>query len=204
MEVLEDRRQQILSAAINRFAHFGVGKTSMTEIAKDVNLSKTNLYYYFHDKMEIMAAIIRLLIDESEEALSKEELSHLPTELILEKLLEFKIQYFEKYRLLFQELSLFTGNDPRFEKMASEMMEREIERIAGYLKSGILRGELVTMDVQETSKLYVSIMRGLTTCSLKLWQNPVLDGRLLHDVLEEQKQVNRLFFNGIKKNSSNK
>jgi TetR/AcrR family transcriptional regulator len=198
MEIVEDRRQQILSAAINRFAHFGVGKTSMTEIAKDVNLSKANLYYYFSDKMDIMAAIIQLLIDESEKELNKLDDSDLPTELILLRLLEIKIQYFEKYRLLFQELSLFTGNDPRFEQLTNELMEREIDRIAGLLELGIIKGEIVTLDTRQTSKLYISIMRGLTTCSLKLWQHPMLDGRLLHDVFEEQKQVNHLFFNGIK------
>jgi len=198
MEVNDIRRQHILTAAINRFAHFGVGKTSMTEIAKDVNLSKANLYYYFHDKMDVVAAIIELLIHEGEQALNEQQTEDLTTEETLLKFLEIKILYFEKYRLLFQELSMVTGIGTRFEELAQEMMHKEIERISSIFEAGILRGELVTFDIAETSKLYVSVMRGLTMCVLKPWQNPILDGRVLNGIFEQQKQVNHLFFNGIK------
>lgn len=43
------KREAIIEAAIKRFAHFGVGKTTMTEIGNDLSLSKASLYYYFPD-----------------------------------------------------------------------------------------------------------------------------------------------------------
>jgi TetR/AcrR family transcriptional repressor of mexJK operon len=41
------KRIKILEAATRRFAHFGMAKTTMSEIAKDLNFSKALLYYYF-------------------------------------------------------------------------------------------------------------------------------------------------------------
>ena len=49
-------RDEILNAAHQRFRTFGYGKTTMVEIAEDVNMSAANLYRYFHNKQDIAAA----------------------------------------------------------------------------------------------------------------------------------------------------
>ncbi|MGB5309334.1 MAG: TetR/AcrR family transcriptional regulator [Arenicellales bacterium] len=48
-------RAEILVAAQERFRNFGYGKTTMAEIASDVNMSAANLYRYFDNKQEIAA-----------------------------------------------------------------------------------------------------------------------------------------------------
>jgi AcrR family transcriptional regulator len=50
-----DIRSQIVDAAHSRFRHYGYGKTTMIEIAKDVGMSAANLYRYFKNKQEIIA-----------------------------------------------------------------------------------------------------------------------------------------------------
>ncbi|HBI89157.1 MAG TPA: TetR/AcrR family transcriptional regulator, partial [Sphingobacterium sp.] len=50
------KRIKILEAATRRFAHFGMAKTTMSEIAKDLNFSKALLYYYFPDKNSLYSA----------------------------------------------------------------------------------------------------------------------------------------------------
>src|SRR4051812_5812977 len=59
----KDKLQQILEAARKRFAHFGLGKTTMTEIASDIGMSKASLYYYFPDKEHLFAGVIGREID---------------------------------------------------------------------------------------------------------------------------------------------
>ena len=54
----------ILEAAIKRFSHFGVNKTTMTEIADDLAISKPALFYYFQDKNSLIAAVAEKLRDE--------------------------------------------------------------------------------------------------------------------------------------------
>jgi AcrR family transcriptional regulator len=50
-------RERILDAADERFRQYGYGKTTMAEIAADVNMSAANLYRYFENKRDIGAGL---------------------------------------------------------------------------------------------------------------------------------------------------
>jgi len=48
-------RTNILEAAGNRFRQYGYNKTTMAEIAKDCDMSASNIYRFFENKLEIGA-----------------------------------------------------------------------------------------------------------------------------------------------------
>lgn len=52
----EPHRQRILDAAEARFRIFGFNKSTMAEIAEDVDMSAANLYRYFDNKQDLAAA----------------------------------------------------------------------------------------------------------------------------------------------------
>ena len=52
----EEVRRRIVDAAEARFRFYGYRKTTMAEIAEDVDMSAANLYRYFEDKQDIAAA----------------------------------------------------------------------------------------------------------------------------------------------------
>ncbi|MEM8616519.1 MAG: TetR/AcrR family transcriptional regulator, partial [Pseudomonadota bacterium] len=56
-----DTRQQILDAAMERIMHYGYGKTTMAEIAKDCGMSAGNIYRFFASKIDIAEAMARKL-----------------------------------------------------------------------------------------------------------------------------------------------
>jgi len=58
---LDDTARSILEAASKRFLHYGFGKTTMSEIAGDCNMSTGNLYRYFPSKLDIAEAFVRQL-----------------------------------------------------------------------------------------------------------------------------------------------
>ena len=58
----DKKSELILEGAIKRFAHFGINKTSMAEIAEDLSLSKPALYYYYPDKQSLILAVAERLI----------------------------------------------------------------------------------------------------------------------------------------------
>jgi len=60
----EIKKTQILNAAYQRFSHFGYSKTTMNDIAGDLSMSKALLYYYFPDKSQLYAGVIRKLSNE--------------------------------------------------------------------------------------------------------------------------------------------
>jgi AcrR family transcriptional regulator len=53
----EEISTQILDAAEARFRRYGFGKTTMAEIASDIDMSTANLYRYFENKVAIGAAM---------------------------------------------------------------------------------------------------------------------------------------------------
>lgn len=56
-----DTRQQILDAAMERIKHYGYGKTTMAEIARDCCMSAGNIYRFFASKIDIAEAMARKL-----------------------------------------------------------------------------------------------------------------------------------------------
>ncbi len=57
----EETSRAILDAASRRFLHYGYGKTTMSEIAADCNMSPGNLYRYYPSKLDIAEAFVRRL-----------------------------------------------------------------------------------------------------------------------------------------------
>jgi AcrR family transcriptional regulator len=53
-----DKREAILDAAHKRFAHYGLAKVTMDEIAADLGISKAALYYYFSAKEDVFRHVV--------------------------------------------------------------------------------------------------------------------------------------------------
>lgn len=53
-----DKKDEIVAAAQERFGQYGFKKTSMLEIANDLDISKGLLYYYFPDKEHLYNAVV--------------------------------------------------------------------------------------------------------------------------------------------------
>jgi AcrR family transcriptional regulator len=65
-----DRRQEILDAALERFASTGFQGTSVRDIARSVGLNEATLYHYFRSKGALLDAIISDLVEERRRWLS--------------------------------------------------------------------------------------------------------------------------------------
>ena len=59
-----ETRQDILRAALKRFAHGGYAATSVQQIVGDAKVSKPTLYYYFTDKADLFQALVNEAHDE--------------------------------------------------------------------------------------------------------------------------------------------
>lgn len=94
---LDQKQEAIIEAAIKRFAHFGVAKTTMTEIATDLSLSKASLYYYFPDKLNLYAAVLTTITEsgakEDDEKLENESDPFKAIQFFLKRRTDFIIKY---------------------------------------------------------------------------------------------------------------
>src|SRR4051794_37889807 len=94
------KHDYIVDAAIKRFSHFGVNKTKLTEIADDIGISKTSLFYYFPDKSSLLEAVGRKIIYEFLDGFEAALTSANSVGEGLLKFIEVKREYFKKYLLL--------------------------------------------------------------------------------------------------------
>ena len=67
----EEISTQILNAAEARFRSYGFGKTTMAEIASDIDMSTANLYRYFENKLAIGSAMAGRCFNEREIVLNE-------------------------------------------------------------------------------------------------------------------------------------
>ena len=59
-----EKKKSIIEAAFKEFENNTVDTASMNSIAKRSGISRTTLYYYFHDISDIFSLIVDLLMDE--------------------------------------------------------------------------------------------------------------------------------------------
>lgn len=57
-DIREERKQQIMEAALEVFAENGYHNSSISQIAKEANISKGLLYNYFHNKEELLVEVM--------------------------------------------------------------------------------------------------------------------------------------------------
>ena len=60
----KDTRDAILEAASERILHYGYAKTTMSEIARDCDMSAGNIYRFFPSKLDIAEAMARKFLAE--------------------------------------------------------------------------------------------------------------------------------------------
>lgn len=199
MSTVDDKRGQIIGAALQRFSHFGIAKTAMSEIAEDLRLSKANLYYYFPDKFSLIEAIVYQIIEESELAVNKIFDKVTGTLNLLAGMLDIKRAYFEKYYMLIIDLHEMNMNEEKWMALANQLFQREVDTVSRVFKLGIERNELVTFDVSTTSELYVAMIRGLAMFCDQSTPNRLIGRDELARVIEKQKQAATILINGLVK-----
>src|SRR5688500_9200766 len=132
------KQEHILEAAIRRFSYFGVNKTTMTEIAEDLAISKPSLFYYFQDKNCLIAAVAEKVMNEflDEFKAAIEQASSVEQALLT--LVEIKRAYFKKYFLLALQGEAIDNKLPTvLPEVYQKGRQRNQELICGLFRKGI-------------------------------------------------------------------
>jgi TetR/AcrR family transcriptional regulator of autoinduction and epiphytic fitness len=136
--VPDEKRQKILSAALEVFFKYGYKRVSMNEIAEAAGISRPGLYLYFSSKEEVFRAAILQFADGLIEEITKGLRS--------QKTIEEKIRYaFEVWTVQRFDLTL---NSPEAKeisdssyKFAQEALDQSYEKLESVLAS-ILKAQV--------------------------------------------------------------
>ncbi len=192
---VDELKIKILDAAKERFQVYGYGKTTMAEIAKDVNMSAANLYRYFENKQDIALECSdrcmseRLtLIREAVCQAGSSAAERLRT-LVLASL-RTNLDEFEKSPKINELIELVSKNHTALVK---DKVQAQCAIIAEILAFGNETGEFEVADIIKTSRT--------VHASLVLFDFPLFDGFFSREEFETMaNNVVDLLVNGLRKN----
>ncbi len=195
----DKKRTQILEAATRRFAHFGLAKTTMSEIAQDLSFSKALLYYYFPDKNALYAAVLEFVIDQSFEEIERKvaDIDDCQQALmsVLDKRIEFVTRY---YTLLEHSISAVQQMPDEMACVMEESRSKEVSLFTGILKKGVYTGKLHIEDIQETAEILLFALVGMRFSILKDLKGILFPTKGEFDhILQLQKKMATIFLKGL-------
>jgi AcrR family transcriptional regulator len=141
-------REEILEAAFQRFGKFGLGKSTMAEIASDCNMSAGNLYRFYKNKAEIGAACAQHCMGESEkcllEAINRKDLNSAER---LENFIILKLDYiygqFSEHPLHHELVGFISNERP---DLVHGHLEKMQSMLTGIIDDGNRQGEFDVAD----------------------------------------------------------
>ncbi|WP_432713528.1 TetR/AcrR family transcriptional regulator [Pedobacter sp.] len=199
MENQDKKRILIINAALKRFAHYGLAKTTMTEIAKDISFSKALLYYYFPDKVSLYVRVIEYLMHSISKELTKSlEKASTSSEGIM-LLLNKRQGYIQKYYNL-MEYSKYSCNDmpeDLYEKF-NRAKDFEIKILNVLLDRGIESGEFKLTDTKIATEIFIDCLAGIHFNILNKDKNIFPDKEQFKQIFIKEKRFAEIFIAGIK------
>lgn len=195
----DKKRDAIIDAALKRFAHFGVAKTTMTEIGNDLSLSKASLYYYFPDKLSLYAAVLKH-ISEITEKKDEEIITSKETPLeAIHTFLEIRTDFIIKYHNILEYLKTYTplNMPPELQALFSYFKSRELGRITFIIDKGKQQGIFQITDSQKTAELFFEFLEGFRYSIITRSGNFFPDKKQFLAILKKEKEFAAIFLKGL-------
>lgn len=159
-----NRHDQILDSAALQLANFGVGTSSLPEIAACMGLTRSALYYYAKSKEDLVFQVYHRSCDimaEAAEAIRSKSSN------ASEKLVEFVRTIAGREHIDIVALSEVGMLDAEQRTGVLERYEAVVGTIACILREGVNRRELRACDTDIAARTIISIVQQL--CMIKAW-----------------------------------
>lgn len=171
LAAMEDSKVSvIIDAATSRFAHYGLSKTTMNEIAADIGMSKAALYYYFPDKERLFIAVVTKEFDQFESAVRSMIDRDSKAGFKLKRYVTIRNQFLEKLRNMakVESANLTEMMNPVYNEMKNRLFNKEKQLVASIFAYGISNGEFRKVNINELADFFVSSLVGLRSTGLVL------------------------------------
>jgi AcrR family transcriptional regulator len=164
--VSEERKQQILEAAIAVFARLGFRATRMDDVAEQAGLSKGALYLYYKSKDAIIAALLQHLFAQEFKQLqvlveSESKGPVVEQLLILTRQLAAMMQWMGKLMPIAFEFYAIAGRDKAVRQFLKEYFTDYRTLLTRLIERGIAQGEFRDIDAEATAITLTALFEGL-------------------------------------------
>lgn len=162
MEDNSEVRQAIIVAAKGLFSRFGLGKTTMEDIATASKKAKSTLYYYFKSKEEVFSSVIMQEITGLKSAISKAVRNEDDPYYKLRKFVSTRLEYLSKkadqYTAIREE---YLKNYEFIKELLDEYSRWEISTIKDIIEYGRGKGFFEITDSVGVSRAIFFALKGL-------------------------------------------
>jgi AcrR family transcriptional regulator len=165
-ETLEERRAQILQAALTCFSRKGYHQTKMDDIVEEAGLSKGGVYWHFGSKKELFLALFEPFLDATEQIMltaldtGKSARDKLEATLELSSTLSTSDEFQEIMPLM---IDVWAQNwrDPEVNDVATGMYHRLLGPFVQLIEEGIASGEFKPVDARAMAGIIFGLYDGL-------------------------------------------
>ncbi|MBV2226854.1 MULTISPECIES: TetR/AcrR family transcriptional regulator [Sphingobacterium] len=195
------KRVKILEAAKRRFAHYGLAKTTMAEIAQDLSFSKALLYYYFPDKNRLYAAVFEMAVDEIVNETTEKISQSKSVNEAMDAFLCTRLRIIKDNFNLFEfSYSLRNEMPPDIEAILPSLFEKEIKQVCLVLRKGLETKEIEVEEIEITAKILLISLLGMRIGILQEFKNLFLppSKEEFDYILNLQKKLAKIFINGLR------
>jgi AcrR family transcriptional regulator len=163
----DGKRVAVLHTAVRMFLERSYGRTSMDDVATQLNITKPALYHYFRNKEDILVEIYRLGTDLIDEMLDSIEADEKPG---LDKVADFIAGYIQIITGDFGR-AVIRLDDGELSKAGRKLVrgrKREIDhRLRAIIEDGIKDGSIASCDAKIASFILAGSIHGMAA-----WYEP--------------------------------
>ncbi len=147
-KVVEDRRDQIIDAAMRVFAQKGFARATNKDIAREAGITPGLIYYYFESKEALLKAIIETRSPAQLMTTLPPQVLELPPEIFLRMLILRALsiieseQFVQLIRMLLPEIMHNAAMAP----IAASIIQRVLGFLGTYLEKQVEKGALRPID----------------------------------------------------------
>ncbi len=183
----EERRDQILEAAIQAFAEKGLHEARMEDIASRAGLSKPALYLYFRNKDAIIGSLLRFFFDREMRSVRKLQEASGTTRSRLEALGDQfgrSIEHMQMAMPLLLEFYGVAAREPSVRKFLTEAYQDLHNVLTDLLEQGVAAGEFRPLDASSVALTLIALYEGVAliwvmTPQVTNVRQRILDGQAL-------------------------
>ena len=175
-DVSEERKEQIIEAALRVFLKRGIQKTRMDDIVEESGLSKGALYWYFKSKDDLIIGIVDTLFEQEFKTLEEFDLQAGSAKEVLKEFVEIMIADFNRITMLmpvFFEFFALAMRSKTIRSMFKEYFHKYMSFLVPIIERGIESGEFREVNAYDAAISMGAVMEG--TFLLKAYDPDMVD-----------------------------
>ncbi|MFB0842229.1 TetR/AcrR family transcriptional regulator [Paenibacillus oleatilyticus] len=162
-QIRDERKEQIMEAALKVFSRRGIAGTKMSMIAAEAGISHGLLYHYFKSKDELFTTLVQMAMLGAQDAMkSIYDLQGSPLDKIKYLTKEILDEGGRPYFMLIHQARTSEGVPEKVKELIAQYsMKSFVDELLPVFKEGQQTGEIAAGDPAELISAYLSVLSSL-------------------------------------------